>query len=400
MSRYNQHSGSGTGSSSNDGDFDDTTLKLQKYSAIRVTGKRVNAFDSKYGDKFIVGFDDVEILDGIVFQREDKQDTWKVFSPGKFFSVDSDTGKVYEKAVEQDDGSMEFKNEMSAQDILEHPRVLGFSETFGGNDYFYQPVGVVVEATGSIATNDDLHVETTDQPSIAVGEVSMLLSNKSWVRTIAKLLTEQGNDIIATEENEEGNTVSVTDGHGWLTTMEPSLREGIEGREMELFIIEETAEFDDEEVQYTTPILLDAKTGERITIDNFDGDESESESESDTASEAEDEADSEPEKAATADGGTQAASTSDDSATESTETTESPDNTEAADEATSVSDESGDDTESNADDFEEIDDLLDYFARTDGEVEPDELREFSEDEVDDLDSIDWEAAAAEVERRA
>jgi hypothetical protein len=197
MSRYNQHSGSGTGSSSNDGDFDDTTLKLQKYSAIRVTGKRVNAFDSKYGDKFIVGFDDVEILDGIVFQREDEQDTWKVFSPGKFFAVDSDTGKVYEKAVEQDDGSMEFKNEMSAQDILEHPRVLGFSETFGGNDYFYQPVGVVVEATGSIATNDDLHVETTDQPSIAVGEVSMLLSNKSWVRTIAKLLTEQGNDIIA-----------------------------------------------------------------------------------------------------------------------------------------------------------------------------------------------------------
>jgi len=371
MSRYNQHSGSGTGSSSNDGDFDDTTLKLQKYSAIRVTGKRVNAFDSKYGDKFIVGFDDVEILDGIVFQREDKQDTWKVFSPGKFFAVDSDTGKVYEKAVEQDDGSMEFKNEMSAQDILEHPRVLGFSETFGGNDYFYQPVGVVVEATGSIATNDDLHVETTDQPSIAVGEVSMLLSNKSWVRTIAKLLTEQGNDIIATEENEEGNTVSVTDGHGWLTTMEPSLREGIEGREMELFTIEETAEFGDEEVQYTTPILLDAKTGERITIDNFDGDD---------------------------DGGAQAASTSDNSATESTETTESPDNTEAADEATSVSDESGDDTPANVPAV--LDDLIDYFARTDGEVEPDELREFAEDEVDDPDDVDWDAAAAEVESRA
>jgi hypothetical protein len=379
MSRYNQHSGSGTGSSSNDGDFDDTTLKLQKYSAIRVTGKRVNAFDSKYGDKFIVGFDDVEILDGIVFQREDKQDTWKVFSPGKFFAVDSDTGGVYENAVEQDDGSMEFNDEMSAQDILEHPRVLGFSETFGGNDYFYQPVGVVVEATGSIATNDDLHVETTDHPSIAVGEVSMLLSNKSWVRTIAKLLTEQGNDIIATEQNEEGNTVSVTDGHGWLTTMEPSLREGIEGREMELFTIEETAEFGDEEVQYTTPILLDAKTGERITIDNFDGDDDGDES-------------------VAADGGAQAASTSDNSATESTETTESPDNTKAADEATSVSDESGDDTPANVPAV--LDDLIDYFARTDGEVEPDELREFAEDEVDDPDDVDWDAAAAEVESRA
>jgi len=383
MSRYNQHSGSGTGSSSNDGDFDDTTLKLQKYSAIRVTGDRVNAFDSQYGDKFIVGFDDVEILDGIVFQREDKQDTWKVFSPGKFFAVDSDTGKVYEKAVEQDDGSMEFKNEMSAQDILEHPRVLGFSETFGGNDYFYQPVGVVVEATGSIATNDDPHVETTDQPSITVGEVSMLLSNKSWVRTTAKLLTEQGNDIIATEENEEGNTVSVTDSHGWLTTMEPSLREGIEGREMELFIIEETQDFGGGDVTYSTPILLDAKTGERITIDNFDGD---------------DDGDDDGDESAAVDGGAQAASTSDDSATESIETTESADEPEAADEATSASDESGDDTPANVPAV--LGDLIDYFARTDGEVEPDELREFAEDEVDDPDDVDWDAAAAEVESRA
>ena len=395
MSRYNQHSGSGTGSSTS-GDFDDITLKLQKYSAIRVTGDRVNAFDSQYGDKFIAGFDDVEILDGIVFQRDDKLGTWKVFSPGKFFNVDPDTGKVYEQATPGDNG-VEYSNEMSAQEILDHPRVVGFSETFGGSDYFYTPVGAIVEKSGDMATNNDLEVKTTSD-SIVVGEVSMLLSNKSWVRALAKLITTDGDDIIAKEENDNGNMVSVTESHGWLTNMDPELRGGLEGREMELFIIEETAKFDDEEVQYLTPILLDAKTGERITIDNFDGDESESESESDTASEAEDEADSEPEKAATADGGTQAASTSDDSATESTETTESPDNTEAADEATSVSDESGDDTPANVPAV--LDDLIDYFARTDGEVEPDELREFAEDEVDDLDSIDWEAAAAEVERRA
>ena len=314
---------------------------------------------------------------------------------GKFFNVDPDTGKVYEQATPGENGA-EYSNEMSAQEILDHPRVVGFSETFGGNDYFYTPVGAIVEGSGDMATNNDLEVKTTSD-SIVVGEVSMLLSNSSWVRTLAKLITTDGDDIIAKEEGDYGNMVSVTESHGWLTNMDPELREGIEGREMELFIIEETAEFDDEEVQYTTPVLLDAKTDERITIDNYDGDESES----DTASEAEDEADSEPEKAAATDGGAKAASTSDDSATASPDTTESPDNTEAADEATSVSDEAeSDDTESNADDFEEIDDLIDYFARTDGEVEPDELREFAEDEVDDLDSIDWEAAAAEVERRA
>ena len=390
MSRYNQHSGSGTGSSTS-GDFDDITLKLQKYSAIRVTGDRVNAFDSQYGDKFIAGFDDVEILDGIVFQRDDKLGTWKVFSPGKFFNVDPDTGKVYEQATPGDNG-VEYSNEMSAQEILNHPRVIGFSETFGGNDYFYTPVGAIVEGSGDIATNDDLEVKTTSD-SIVVGEVSMLLSNKSWVRALAKLITTDGDDIIAKEENDNGNMVSVTESHGWLTNMDPELRGGLEGREMELFIIEETAKFDDEEVQYLTPILLDAKTGERITIDNFDGDESESESESDTASEAEDEADSEPEKAAATDGGAKAASTDADSSTTSPETTDSPDEPTTADDAESDDSEGGNVPA-------ELDDLIDYFARTDGEVEPDELREFSEDEVDDPDSIDWEAAAAEVERRA
>ena len=376
MSRYNQHSGSGTGSSTS-GDFDDITLKLQKYSAIRVTGDRVNAFDSQYGDKFIAGFDDVEILDGIVFQRDNKPGTWKVFSPGKFFNVDPDTGRVYEQATPGDNG-VEYTNEMSAQEIIDHPRVVGFSETFGGNDYFYTPVGAIVEKSGDMATNNDLEVKTTSD-SIVVGEVSMLLSNSSWVRTLAKLITTDGDDIIAKEEGDYGNMVSVTESHGWLTNMDPELREGIEGREMELFIIEETAEFDDEEVQYLTPILLDAKTGERITIDNYDGDESESESE--------------PEKAAATDGGAKAASTDADSSTTSPETTDSPDEPTTADDAESDDSEGGNVPA-------ELDDLIDYFARTDGEVEPDELREFSEDEVDDPDSIDWEAAAAEVERRA
>lgn len=383
--RYNGYSGSGTGSGDSN-DFDDITLKLQKYSALRATGMRVNAFDSQYGDKFIVGFEDVEVVDGIVFQRDDKADTWKVFSPGKFFAVNPDDGKVYEKATEQDDGSVEYTNEMSAQDILEHPRVLGFSETFGGNDYFYTPVGAVVESTGSIATNDDVAVETSDEPSITVGEVSMLLSNKSWVRTLAKLLTEEGNDIIATTENDEGNTVSVTEGHGWLTKMDPTLRSGIEGKRLELFIIEETQDFGGEEVTYSTPILLDAKTGERITIDNLDGDSDAGNATGDTDDSNAEEAKTDAEAATATDGGT-AAETSDDSDTASPETTETPETPDA----------SGDGLPENVP--EVLDDLIDYFARTDGEVEPDELREFAADEVSDPEAVDWDAAAAAVEER-
>ena len=262
--------------------------------------------------------------------------------------------------------------------------MVGFSETFGGSDYFYTPVGAIVEKSGDIATNNDLEVKTTSD-SIVVGEVSMILSNSSWVRTLAKLITTDGDDIIAKEENDNGNMVSVTESHGWLTNMDPELREGIEGREMELFIIEETADFDGEEVQYLTPILLDDKTGERITIDNFDGDDGGDESVAESTSE--------PEKAAATDGGAKAASTDADSSTTSPETTDSPDEPTTADDAESDDSEGGNVPA-------ELDDLIDYFARTDGEVEPDGLRAFSEDEVDDPDSIDWEAAAAEVERRA
>ncbi|WP_372614457.1 hypothetical protein [Halomonas sp.] len=363
--RYSGYSGSGTGSG-NSKDFDDITLKLQKYSAIRVNGKRVNAFDSQYGDKFVIGFDDVEVLDGIVFQRDDKANTWKVFSPGKFFNVDPDTGKVYEQAEEDE-------NEMSAQDILEHPRVLGFSETFGSDDYFYTPVGVVLEATEDIAMNEDIDVESTDEPTIVVGEVSMLLSNKSWVRTLAKLLTEQGNNIIEKTENEDGNEVAVTESHGWLTTMDPELRAGIAGREMELFIIEETQDFNGEEVTYTTPILLDSKTGERITIDNLDGEGD------DDAQEAEE---------APADD----ADTSDD---------DSPTDESEADEAADTDDEGDDETGSVEGEFpDELESLLDYFAKTDGTVEPDELRSFGEDEVENPDDVDWELGAKLVEERA
>lgn len=365
MSRYNSYSGSGTGSSTSGGDFDDITLKLQKYSALSVVGNRVNAFDSQYGDTFVVGFEDVKVLDGIVFQREDKPDTWKVFSPGKFFDVDPDTGLVLNR-----DG-----NEMTAEEILNHPRVLGFSETFGGNDYFYTPVGVAVEAGDDIEVNSDLDVETEDN-AIVVGEVSMLLKNKSWVRTLAKLLTAEGDGII----NDDGGTRE--DGnpkyeqHGWLTTMDPGIRDGIEGREMELFIIEESLEGDDGEVTYSTPILLDSKTGERITIDNFgDGDDA-----ADEAADApEPEAEAEPAKAT--DGGAQAAQA-------------------PAETADDEADEADDEGDSEANIPAVLDDLINYFARTDGSVEPEELREFAADEVDNPDDVDWDAAAAEVEARA
>ena len=380
MTRYNDYSGSGTGSN-NDRDFDDKTLKLQNYSTVRLTPDRINVTDTNWGDRLIAGFEDGAILDGIVFQRDDRPDTWKVFSPQKFFNVGPD-GLVYES---YDADADEYSGEMSADDVLQHPRVQGFSETFGGDSYWYTPVGVVIEEADDMAVNDDLDVET-DDGAIVMGETSMLLSNKSWVRTFGKLVTEEGDDVIATEVNESGDEVPVSDDRGWLTTDEPTLRSDIEGRALELFLIEETAEFDDGEVTYTTPILLDAKTGERVTIDNEVTDDAEA-----------DEQDAEPAKAT--DGGTTAEAQNTNSGTEQPETTESPDEPAADD---------GDDADDDAaaghlpDDVPAVlDELIDYFARTeDGEVAPEELRDFAEGEVDDPDAVDWSAAVEEAKRRA
>lgn len=384
MTRYNDYSGNG-GSTDNDQEFDDITVKLQQYAALKLTPTRVNVTDTDWGDRLIAGFEDTEVLDGIVFQRDDREDTWKVFSPKKFFNVGPD-GLVYESYDADND---EYEGEMSAEDVLAHPRVQGFSETFGGDSYWYTPVGVVIEEGGpDIATNDDLDVETSDD-GIVVGESSMLLGNKSWVRTFAKLLSTEGNDIVATTENDDGDTVPVSDDHGWLTTDEPALREDLDGRALELFVIEESADFGDGNITYTTPVLLDSKTGNRVTIDNGI-------SEDDGAEDPESEAEA---AEAVTDGG--AAAEVEAETDSDTESPESPSTPGSTDETESDSDDGSTDEADTEDLPEALDDLLDYFARTqDGDVEPDELREFAESEVDDPDDVDWEAAAAECKRRA
>jgi len=289
MSRYNGNNG-GSNGGNNDGDYeDDTTVKLQEYAALRLapTGVTANRHQ-QYGTSFIANFEATEVVDGIVFQREDRPDTWKVFSAGRFFNLNPEDGLVYENFSETGG----YSGEMSAQDILDHRRVSGFSETFGGTDYFYTPVGVVIEEADDIATNDSVGVETTDEPAIEVGGSSMLMSNKSWVRTFAKKLTVEGNDIIADNgEYGDGADNPKFDSHSWLTTEQPTLRDQLEGRTLELWVTEESMEVDDadEDQTYSVPNLMDVKTGNFVTIDNGieSGDDSGADASADTDKAAE-----------------------------------------------------------------------------------------------------------------
>lgn len=379
MSRYNSNNGgsSNGNSSSDDSNYDDqTTLKLQDYAAVRLTPDRANmSSHDQYGTSFIVNYEDAEIVDGIVFQREDKPDTWKVFSAGKFFNLNPADGLVYEN--HDSDG---YSGEMSADDILSHPRVAGFSENFGGTDYFYTPVGVVIEEAGDISINTDVGVSTTDEPAIEVGEASMLLGNKPWVRTFAKKLTEAGDAIVA-DDGTYGDDADNPkyDPHQWLDSDEPTLRDDIQGRSVELWVTEETTEWDDgSTTTYTSPNVMDVKTGNFVEIDNGVDEGASADTESSD------------EEAAATDGGTTADTTSDTTDTASPETTDEP------------STPSDDDAIGNglpADVPEKLNDLIDYMARN-GQTSADEMRAFAEDEVDDPDNIDWSAAANEANQRA
>jgi len=367
MSRYN-NTQSDVQSENNDYDDDDITLKLKEYSTVRLTPASVTAHKhDQYGMSFIQNYDDAEILDGIVLRRDDKPQTWNVYSADKFFNLNPEDGLVYENYDEEDG----YTNQMSAQDILDHPRVAGHSTSAGGDDYFFTPVGVVIEEAGDVAMADDVDVESTDEPAIVAGNASMLLSNNSWVRTYAKKLTDAGDAIIndngdsPTPRGEEETNPKYGD-FDWMTDEDPEIRPEIEGRTLELWVTRETTTFDDgEETTYPTPNIMDVSTGEFVQIDN---DESDASSESD--------------KATATDGGTKTADTSDTSSTES------------PDEPSTASDSSLPENVP-----EKLDDLIDYMSRN-GETTAEQIEAFAEDEVENPSEIDWEAAANEANQRA
>jgi hypothetical protein len=251
--RYGSYDGNVSENSDddNDEDYDDIILKLTEYTTIGGGIDRVSAFNSDWGDKFLVGLNDVEVLDGVVFQRKDSPDTYKVISLGDIFDVNED-GDVVD--TDEDDNPV-----LTSEEIADHGKVAYFDETFAGDTYDYNFVGVAVEAYG-------------DDP-VEVGETTMMLANSGWVRKFAKILTAEGNSLIEQTTGDDGNTVPVSDAYGWLTTMEPTLRDGFEGRDVEMWIEEDsfTPSGADEEIEYTKPIVLDSSTGEQVGVANGDG---------------------------------------------------------------------------------------------------------------------------------
>jgi hypothetical protein len=128
-------------------------------------------------------------------------------------------------------------------------------------------------------------LEERDDP-INVGDRDLWLGNGKKTRTLAKVLSSKGHDVIDKENKR--------DDKDWLAVENESefdLRDELEGRRI-MFWFEQTTltpddmEDLDEEVTFTDSVVLDAESDSPITIPN------ESESEEDAADDSNDESES------------------------------------------------------------------------------------------------------------
>lgn len=226
MSRYNS-----AGGSSNDNDYDDDRVfKLTKYCQIEGTIDRLNQFTGDYGQTGIFGYSDLQVLDGMLYERSDDSNKLKVFALDDLYDRDED-GEIPE-------------------DVDPSTAPARKSEKVAGSTYRYELIDVAIEGR-------------TDP--IDVGDVTMFLSNSSASRTLMKTLTTAGQNAI----------VDSDDDFGWMLG-DLSIRPELEDRRVIQFHVQEswTPPGESESVDYTAPTLLDAKTEERITIPNGNSDDS------------------------------------------------------------------------------------------------------------------------------
>lgn len=305
MSRYNTSGGSSNGG---DNDYDDDRVfKLTKYCQIEGEVDRLNQFTGDYGQTGILGYSDVEVLDGMLYERSDDPNKLKVFS----------WDDLYDR---NEEGEL-------PEDVDTDTAPARKSEKVAGNTYRYELIDAAIEGR-------------TDP--VEIGDITMFLSNSSASRTLMKTLTTAGHDAVVDKD----------DDFGWMLG-DLSLRPELDGREVIHFHVQEsfTPDGESESVDFTAPVLLDAKTEERITIPNSDdGDSGSSSADSGSLGGSEETADA-----------------------------------------------SGGEVPSGVPD--EADGLIDYFART-GEDDSDNVEQMLESEVPDMAAVDMDAVMAEIQARA
>lgn len=231
VGRYNQNYGSNESDNNSSSDNDDeerATLTLSAHTAVNATIADFGSYEADWGTSAIVKLDDVDIIDGIVMKKTDKEETYKVFSWDEFGFVRDEEGVIQ---VEED--QIPNRNKISV----------------GGTDHVYETVGYAAEG------RDDLSNEYW------LDDVIMWMSVSSKARTLAELLSIMGEDAVPDDDR-------WTDDYEWLRDGAGELRSDLQDEDVELFFKEVSymTEVDGEEVErsYDKAVLVEAESGDAI----------------------------------------------------------------------------------------------------------------------------------------
>jgi len=255
MSRFGSTTYNPSGSSASAEDYKDReSILLGKYAIVEATLDSVGVYEGNYGLNMILNFDDAVVREGVIGNRiengnGEQDDKTKIMGWDRWYDRDEDMNLV----------PFEEGGEISTDELGRR-----VTEEHGGDTYKYE----IEEGV----------LEDRDDPA-EIGDVELWLGNGKKARTIAKVLSAQGHDVIADKE----------DDRGWLNAEDREsfqLREELEGRRI-MFWFEQTTlsadEIDDldDDVTFTDAVVLDAESDAPITIPNdADGDSSESDGDS------------------------------------------------------------------------------------------------------------------------
>lgn len=238
MSRFTtSYNPTGGASASSDNDYKDRDgLLLDKFAVIEFTLARVGSYDGQFGEQIILNMDNVQVNEGVISERESDGKT-KVWGWDQWFDRDPAT---MELVPYDDDGEIT---------TAELPRRK--SEDAGRNTFRYELGEGVLEGR--------------DEP-VEIGDRELWLKNQAKSRTVAKVLSTEGENIIE-DKDDDNNWLSFDVGNE-----EFPLREELEGRRLILwfqpktFTVEKGDE--EEEVTYIDAFILDAETEAGITMIN------------------------------------------------------------------------------------------------------------------------------------
>ena len=257
--RYEQYESDGVESNdSNDNsdsyDDDPQAFQIAPYSTIEGVPQRLFGTDSPYGETSAVVWDDVELIDGAVYEN-DANGKWRLFS------WQDVAGRPVSSFLE--DG-----NDFTADRAQQYMR-----QTYGSNDIEYSLVmarvpeqvtesGEVIQEPTAVAVDDgsmvEINPESVSLPEIIIWQSANGDAPSAGDRTTVKYMAEQGHDIVQ-EDYGDGEWLTDTSGNDFL-------RDDLRGRRLQYFLVKKQSNAS--QYMFTHPVLWDVELEQEVRIKN------------------------------------------------------------------------------------------------------------------------------------